>query len=64
MEYVLPMIPFNDIVKAQRKLLHQTLGSKGSVSHLHPIIEDYVHRMLYKIMLDPEQFAKHVKTCV
>lgn len=54
----------DDFLKAQRKLLHQAMGTKTAVSLLWPALEIETYRLLGRMLKEPDRFIEHVRLYV
>ncbi|KAI1080356.1 cytochrome P450 [Whalleya microplaca] len=52
----------NDRWRASRKAMHSVIGLKTTLSRMNPIQEAEVHRFLLRVLEEPEDLIKHIRT--
>ena len=62
----LPMVPYGDRLREQRRMLSQTFGSRALTDKFGPLEEHEVHTLLLRILREPssEHILEHIKRFV
>ncbi|GMF78268.1 unnamed protein product [Aspergillus oryzae] len=60
----LGLIPYNSRFRAYRKALHQEMGTPASILKYHDIIDMETHRLLFRILENPEDLVQHIRKSV
>ncbi|KAI0544513.1 cytochrome P450 [Xylaria curta] len=58
----LGLVPHNNLFKAQRKIVHQIIGTNSAASQFHALEEAEVGHFLLHLLENPENLVEHVKT--
>ncbi|KAE8318233.1 cytochrome P450 [Aspergillus transmontanensis] len=57
----LGLLPYNSRFRAYRKALHQEMGTPASISKYHNIIDMETHRLVFRILENPEDLVQHIR---
>ncbi|OAX39048.1 cytochrome P450 [Rhizopogon vinicolor AM-OR11-026] len=57
----LPLLPYGDHFRWNRKNFHHVMGSRTAMKVHHPLEEIETHRFLKRIHVTPEELMKHVR---
>ncbi|OGM48730.1 O-methylsterigmatocystin oxidoreductase [Aspergillus bombycis] len=57
----LGLLPYNSWFRAYRKALHQEMGTIASISKYHNIIDMETHRLVFRILDNPDDLIQHIR---
>ena len=57
----LPLLPYGEQFRIQRKYFHQLIGNAASASLFDPVEELETHRFLQRIAENPDDLASHIR---
>ncbi|KAE8361460.1 cytochrome P450 [Aspergillus caelatus] len=60
-EDTLGLLPYNNRFRAYRKALHQEMGTPSSISKYHSIIDMETHRLVFRILENPDDLIQHIR---
>ncbi|KAI0430659.1 cytochrome protein [Xylaria sp. FL1042] len=58
----LPLMPYNNIYRARRKLMHMLMGTKTIIGPYLALQDVEVHRFLFRVVREPESLLNHIRT--
>lgn len=56
------MQTYSDRFRSYRKVMHQVLGSKTTVTRFNPLQEVEIRRFLLRVLHRPEDLVQHIRT--
>ncbi|OJJ81483.1 cytochrome P450 monooxygenase fmaG [Aspergillus glaucus CBS 516.65] len=59
---ILSMQTYSDRFRSYRKVMHQVLGSKTTVTRFNPLQEVEIRRFLLRVLHHPEDLVQHIRT--
>ncbi|KAI1826284.1 cytochrome protein [Xylaria intraflava] len=58
----MPMLPYNKMLRYQRKLIYTFIGSPAAATTYIDVQEKEAHRFLLRVLQRPESFLDHIRT--
>ncbi|TGJ83633.1 hypothetical protein E0Z10_g5125 [Xylaria hypoxylon] len=62
MDNILGMTQYGKTHRIRRKVLHQSFGTQKTITPFLPLQEKEVHRFLFRVLQEPDQFFNHIRT--
>ncbi|KAG6836865.1 hypothetical protein H0H93_002108 [Arthromyces matolae] len=59
-KFMVPLLPFGDRFRRSRRLLHGMIGSPASAKYYGPVEAQEMHKLLRRVLVDPDNLGSHV----